>query len=160
MVYALKLSKSRYVAEEIVQETFMKLWANRMQLPEVRNMETFIFVIVRNRTLDHLRKIANESRLFNEVWHTISEQQELNGLLDAKDDMQLIEKAVRQLSPQKQRIFHLSRSQGLSHREIAEKCSLSESTVKNHIVETLRHVKFFLQQHNVVMAMLFLLFFR
>jgi len=159
MVYALKLSKSRYVAEEIVQETFLKLWVSRAQLPEVRNIGTYIFVMVKNRTLDHLRKIANEDRLFNEVWHTISEQQELSRLLDAKDDMRLIEKAVRQLSSQKQKIFYLSRSQGLSHRQIAEKCSVSESTVKNHLVETLRHIKLFLKEHDVTLAMLFFILF-
>ena len=159
MVYALKLSKNRYVAEEILQEIFLKLWTNRIQLPEVQNIGTYIFVMVKNRTLDHLRKIANESRLFNEVWHTISEEQELSGLLDVKDSMRLIEKAVGQLSPQKQKIFYLSRSEGLSHRQIAEKCSLSESTVKNHLVETLRHIRLFLQQHNATLALLVLISF-
>jgi RNA polymerase sigma-70 factor (ECF subfamily) len=159
MVYALRLSKNRYVAEEIVQETFLKLWTNRAQLPEVQNMGTYIFVMVKNRTLGHLRKIANESRLFNEVWHTISEQQEMSGLLDAKDSMRLIAEAVRQLSAQKQKIFYMSRSEGLNHRQIAEKCSLSESTVKNHLVETLRHIRLFLQQHNTTLALLLLISF-
>lgn len=157
MVYALRLSKSRYVAEEIVQETFLKLWTNRLQLPEVENIGTYIFVMVKNRTLDHLRKIANEDRLFAEVWHTISELRESPGHLDAKDSIRLVEKAVGQLSPQKQKIFYLSRFEGLNHHQIAEQCSLSKNTVKNHLVKTLRHIKVFLMQHDVT-PVIFLLF--
>jgi RNA polymerase sigma-70 factor (ECF subfamily) len=158
-VYALRLSKSRYVAEEIVQEIFLKLWTNREQLTEVQNIGTYIYVMAKNRTLDHLKKIANEDRLFNEVWHTISEQGEPTGHLYAKDNMRLIEKAIGQLSPQKQKIFYLSRFEGLSHHQIAEQCALSKNTVKNHLVKTLRHIKFFLKQHNVTLLIPFLILF-
>ena len=158
IVYALRLSKSRYVAEEIVQEVFLKLWTNRAQLPEIRNIGTYIFVLVKNRTLDHLRKIANEGRLFEEVWHTISERREAPGHLDVKDSIRLIEKAVGQLSPQQQKIFYLSRSEGLSHHEIAEKCALSKNTVKNHLVKTLRHIRLFLIQHDVTPVIFSLIF--
>jgi RNA polymerase sigma-70 factor (ECF subfamily) len=46
-----------------------------------------------------------------------------------------------QLSPQKQKIFRLSRYEGLNHEEIATELRLSKSTVKNHLVDTLRHIK-------------------
>ena len=158
MAYAFRLSKSRYVAEEIVQEVFLKLWTNRAQLSEIQNIGTYIFVLVKNRTLDHLRKIANEGRLFEEVWHTISERREAPGHLDVKDSIRLIEKAVGQLSPQQQKIFYLSRSEGLSHHEIAEKCALSKNTVKNHLVKTLRHIRFFLTEHDITPVIFCLIF--
>jgi RNA polymerase sigma-70 factor (family 1) len=144
--YAYKLSKSRHIAEEIVQEIFIKLWINREQLREVNNPGTYIFVMVKNKVIDYLRKIANEDGIFTQVWKFINAQQDTaDKVLDAKESQGLINVALGQLSTQKRKIFLMSRSEGLSHREIAEKLSLSVSSVKNHIVETLSHIKSFLR---------------
>jgi RNA polymerase sigma factor (sigma-70 family) len=53
----------------------------------------------------------------------------------------LIAAALQQLSPQKQKVFQLSKTVGLRHDEIAEEMNLSKSTVKNHLSETLNHIR-------------------
>ena len=61
--------------------------------------------------------------------------------LNAEELERLIGQALDQLSLQKKKIFHLSRNEGLGHDEIAEMMQLSKSTVKNHLSETLKHIR-------------------
>ncbi|MBA3675759.1 MAG: sigma-70 family RNA polymerase sigma factor [Chitinophagaceae bacterium] len=60
--------------------------------------------------------------------------------------MKLVNEAIDQLSPQRKKVFILSREQGLSQAEIAEQLDLSPSTVNNHLTEALRSVKEYLQK--------------
>lgn len=137
-----KLTKSETVAAELVQDIFVKLWVNRSELSDVRNVQAYLFTMASNRTIDHLRKVAAESRMLNNLWNRIARFQEsVEEEYNAKECSDLVNQAIVQLSPQKQRIFKLSRYEGLNHEEIASQLRLSKSTVKNHLVESLRHIK-------------------
>ena len=140
-----KLTKSENITAELVQDIFVKLWVNRSELSDVRNVQAYLFTIASNRTIDHLRKVAAESRMLNNLWNRIAKFQEsAEEEYNAKECSDLINQAIVQLSPQKQRIFKLSRYEGLNHEEIASQLRLSKSTVKNHLVESLRHIKSYL----------------
>jgi RNA polymerase sigma-70 factor (ECF subfamily) len=140
--YIFKLSKSKAATEEIVQEIFVKLWVNRALLTGIAILDAYIFTMARNKTIDYLRKLAKETQLITALSIQL---QEYNNNIDDKlniSELQLIiEEALSQLSPQKIQIFRLSKQEGLSHDEIANKMQLSKSTVKNHLSETLKHVR-------------------
>jgi RNA polymerase sigma factor (sigma-70 family) len=51
---AYKILKSRPLAEEIVQEVFLKVWARRIAFPEIRSLEAFLYTSARNLTIDYL----------------------------------------------------------------------------------------------------------
>lgn len=150
------LTHSAVDAEDILQDTFLKLWTSREQLPQIAHIGNYIFTIARNKTLDHLRKIAQQQRLLDQVWANISipadgiEQQ-----LDARESQQLINKAFAQLTEQQRTIFHLSRQEGMTHEAIARQLCLSKSRVKNVQVETLRYIRLFLAQHAGPLGVLF-----
>src|SRR5580692_8173228 len=65
--YVMAITHSPYSAEEITQEIFIKLWLCRDLLHEVENLDGYIFTIARNRTLNHLRKAAYDTRLLREL---------------------------------------------------------------------------------------------
>src|SRR5690242_7953989 len=73
--FIFKMTKSATTAEELVQEVFMKLWVSRNSLSAVESPSAYIFVIARNRTVDHLRKVANEINLQKQMWANIREKQ-------------------------------------------------------------------------------------
>lgn len=156
LAFAIHLTHSAVDAEDILQDTFLRLWTSRAALPDIERFDNYIFMIARNRTLDHLRKVALQQRLIDQVWANISEiSEELEQQLDARESKQLIHKALEALSPQKQTVFQLSRQQGLSHEEISQQLHLSKSRVKNLLVETLKHIRVFLAQHSTLLALLF-----
>ena len=150
------LTHSAVDAEDILQETFLKLWTNREQLPPIDHIGNYIFTIARNKTLDHLRKIARQQRLLDQVWANITVPSDgIEQQLDARESQQLINRAFSQLTEQQRTIFRLSRQEGMTHEAIAQQLCLSKSRVKNVQVETLRYIRLFLAQHAGPLGVLF-----
>ena len=156
--YIFKLCKSEIATEEIVQDIFVKIWVNRAAFGHVDTPEAYIFSMARNKTIDYLRRLAKESNLIGVLEEQIAaSNNDIEEKLNAEELRRLIEEALEQLSLQKRKIFQLSRNEGLSHDEIAEVMHLSKSTVKNHLSETLQHVREHLRQQPNSEALLLLL---
>jgi len=156
--FVFHLTHSAVDAEDILQETFLTLWTSREQLPAIVSPASYIFIIARNKTLDHLRKIARQQKLVDHVWANISATADALELeLDARESQQLINTALSRLSEQQRTIFRLSRQEGLDHASIADKLHLSKSRVKNVQVETLRFIRQFLSQHAEFLLLLCLM---
>lgn len=151
--FVLQMTHSRVDAEEIVQDVFAKLWESRAGLTSVDFPSKYIYTIARNKTLNHLTRLARDRRLLQQLWVNVSQQENPSEeLLHARECQELISKAISQLSPQRQTIFELSREQGLSHEEIASRLGLSKSRVKNIIVEILKHVRDYLAQYSPIIS--------
>jgi RNA polymerase sigma-70 factor (family 1) len=155
--FVLQMTHSRVDAEEIVQDIFARLWESRAGLASVDHPAKYIYTIARNKTLNHLTKLARDRRLLQQLWVNVSQQENPSEeLLHARECQQLIGKAISELSLQRQTIFELSREQGLSHEEIANRLGLSKSRVKNIIVEILKHIRDYLAHYSpLIAAMIF-----
>jgi RNA polymerase sigma-70 factor (family 1) len=153
--YVLAIARSPYTAEEITQEIFIKLWLCRDILHEVDNLDGYIFTIARNKTLNHLRKAAYDVKLLRELQERAMPENnnvEERALLTEYD--RLLRDALAHLSPQRRLVYQLSRDRGLNHEEIAHHLHLSRNTVKNHMVEALRHLRHYLGEHGSVLMMI------
>ncbi|WP_276482578.1 RNA polymerase sigma factor [Paraflavitalea pollutisoli] len=129
-------------AEEILQETFITLWQHRHLLAQVDHPRNYIYTIVRNKTFQLLKQVAKTTSLQHELWTNLQQAgSSADDLLHLRDSQSLIDNALSQLSEQKQRIFSMSRQEGLSHDQIAAATGLSKSRVKNIIVEVLNYLK-------------------
>jgi len=140
--FCFKLCKSETATEEIVQEVFVNLWTHRSKLADLNSVEAYLFSMTRNRVVDYFRLLAKQAKVI-QIWLTQRNdgENEIDQQLDSEALQSLIADAINQLSPQKKRIFELSREKGLSHDEIAEMLQLSKSTVKNHLSETLQYLR-------------------
>lgn len=146
--YAYQLSKSADTAEEIVQNVFIRIWQKRAQIDTSRSFNGYIKKITLNHVLNHLKKIGREKSLQQEV----SQLMEISA---SRTEEQLLEKELRKiytdaiamLPAQKKLIYQLSRSEELSHEEIALKLNISKNTVKNHMVEASRFVREYVRKN-------------
>ncbi|MBS1533389.1 MAG: RNA polymerase sigma-70 factor [Bacteroidetes bacterium] len=140
--YALAIVKSEENAEEVTQEIMIKLWLCREMLDQVDNLDAYVYVIARNKSLNHLRKAAYDMKLMNELKSFIPEEHNnVDDRISVRDHELLLQNAVNSLSPQRKQVYHLSRVEGLSHDEIADRLHLSKQTVKNHLVEALKLIR-------------------
>lgn len=156
--FVFHLTHSAVDTEDILQDIFLKIWTSREQLPSVVNPANYIFIIARNKTLDHLRKIALQQKLVDHVWANISATADALDLqLDARESQQLVNMALSKLTEQQRTIFRLSKLEGLDHATIARRLHLSRSRVKNVQVETLRFIRHFLSRHSELLLLLFVL---
>ena len=141
--FILHKTRSEYIAEEVVQLAFTKLWQCRQTLQEEYTISTQLFRIATTTLIDFLRKYNNK--------HTITARLDVldietgidstNEKMSGAELQRQISKAVNDLPPVRKQVFEMSREQGMSYREIAETLSLSSRTVESHIYKALKQIK-------------------
>ncbi|WP_152969671.1 RNA polymerase sigma factor [Pedobacter sp. Hv1] len=153
--YALKLCKSTVIAEEITQEVFIKIWQKREQLNPELHFGAYLKKIVLNDVLNHLKKVAREKTLQDELFSYLSaiKNSSEDRLLE-KELLKTYEEAIAQLPPQKKIIYQLSRNEELTHDEIAKKLNISKNTVKNHMVEATKFIRNYVSKHGSIICFL------
>jgi RNA polymerase sigma-70 factor (family 1) len=145
--YILRLTHNLSLTEEIVQDSFIKLWVRKELLAEVKDFRSYLFGLSRNRTFNYLRDLARNT-LQQQAWVTqVIEQAHDVEEPDREYYFTLIEEAVRHLSPQQQKIYLLSRREGLKQEEIARLLQLSRHTVKRHMSLALRAIMTYVRTH-------------
>jgi len=154
------LLKSETVAQDIVQEVFIKIWLNRKQLNTGQSFSYYIYTLARNQSFNELRSAKRKELMENMLLCQQTEMDETSAP-DTKmifDEYQkMLEKAIASLPEQKRKIYQLSRDEGLSHKEIATKMGLSPHTVQSHISDSLRFIKaYFVQNADVELYVVFI----
>ncbi|MCG8321355.1 MAG: RNA polymerase sigma-70 factor [Cytophagales bacterium] len=141
--YALVITDCRYLADEMVQEVFLKIWLTRSKLNPELNFSHYIFKITRNLAFDHLKKVARNERLKKEQAANINHAAS-NSTQDAftfKEYQRILKDVIAELPAQKRLIYELSRNEGKSNKEIAAELHLTVKTVQNHLGLALRAIK-------------------
>ncbi len=147
-LFALRLTKTRADAEEVVQEVFVKLWEKRAGIQVEKNFGAYILTITRNLILDKLKKAARDKKIQQKIYHNMQELEKINvNTLIEKELRRLHRQAVDRLSPAKKTVYLLSREEELSYAEIAERLGLSINTVRNQMSDALNSIREFLSQH-------------
>ncbi|HSC36337.1 MAG TPA: RNA polymerase sigma-70 factor [Chitinophagaceae bacterium] len=147
--YIYRITKSREEAEEIVMDVFLKIWLNREMASEIDHFDAFLFRVAQNKAIDFLRLVARRPALHKLVWEEIqlAADNTTDSGISAREYETKIHQAIARLSPQRQLVYQLSREQGLSHDQIAVHLKLSKNTIKNHMVESMRFIKGYLNAH-------------
>ncbi|WP_422359510.1 RNA polymerase sigma factor [Reichenbachiella sp.] len=139
--YALSIVCEVELAEDIVQEVFMKLWNQREKLKEIKNIEAWSMTITRNQCLDKLRKKKMHVVDLSEAKYQISGHQVSDHLSINNDLMEKIESTL-ELLPEKQReIFRLRELLGYSNQEIEEITGLDDTQVKVYLFRARQKVR-------------------
>ena len=138
-LYALHYLGDSDLAEDIVQESYTSLWEKLQEGANVFNRKSYLYMMVRNRCLDHLRKkgIPTESLKPYDTYGIIDDD-------DAQERSQTearIWTAIDSLPEKCREVFILSKRDGLKYEEIADELGLSVNTVRNQISKALKLVK-------------------
>ncbi len=136
------LVKSREQTEDLVQQTFVSLWLNRAKLAESQPLYPYVYLVARRLAVDYFRKKILETDAMTHLKRYHDEQQDFTVEAYIASDLQrFTEEAVKALPKQQQMAFFLSRHEGLSYDEIAERMQISRNTVKNHLISALKNLK-------------------
>ncbi len=144
---ALKMLKSEAEAEEIVQDVFLSIWMAKARLDAINDPEAYLFTITYNTIYTHLKKASRNRQLLNTIINHLAQiQNTTEDTVTANETGKLIHKAIQQLSPQQQTVYQLSKQEGLSYDEIAERMNISRNTVRNHLAEAMKTIRAFLKK--------------
>ncbi|WP_134090745.1 RNA polymerase sigma-70 factor [Olivibacter sp. XZL3] len=149
--YVYKKCQSTYLAEELVQQVFMKIWHDREKLRIDISIEAQLFQITRSKLIDELRK---QSLLYEMQNHLLTNGETTYDppSLEHKETLAKIYKVINTMPPMRRTVFRMSRFEYLSYSEIAHRLSISPRTVENHIISALKVLRRYL-------SLFFLLFF-
>jgi RNA polymerase sigma-70 factor (ECF subfamily) len=147
--YARRFVGRKDIAEEIVSETFFKLWENRGNIIITNSVKSYLFKAVANNSLLYLRELKKQEILTGYFGETSFENigfdeipEDTADVWFQDEDISLkIEEAVRQLPQQQQKAFRLKRFQGRKNYEIAEIMGLSLKTVEMHLSKAMLNLR-------------------
>lgn len=157
--YILHFVKVPVLAEDVLQDVFLKLWEVRHRVNPDLSFSGYLYRISRNQVFKLVKKIAVDEDVRLGVMRQLGQNVEEGELkLQWKQYEALLTAAIAQLSPQRQKVFHLCREQGKTYEEAAQELGISRNTVKEHMVLAVRAIKDYLTRHGDI-SLLYLLFF-
>jgi RNA polymerase sigma-70 factor (ECF subfamily) len=148
--YVVQIVKDAFIAEEIVQETFIKLWENRESIMIIGSVKVYIFKIAHNLSINKLENLATAKNAVNrtvraEEWLFVQDTYRVDDTIIEQIEAEEMEKRIRQAInslPAKCRdVFCLSRCDCLDNETIAKKMNISINTVRAHIYNALEFIK-------------------
>ncbi|HZG25058.1 MAG TPA: RNA polymerase sigma-70 factor [Chitinophagaceae bacterium] len=148
---ALRYLKSPILAQEIVQDVFLKLWFERKNLHTNKPIEPWLFRVAKNHIINHLEKLSREwSALHHIERSTESAAQNIYDHLQDAHYQKLLREAIVTLPEKQRQVFELARHHNLSYLQIAEKLQISSLTVKTHMSRALQHIRGFFNQEGII----------
>lgn len=145
--------------EDILQEVFVKIWNNRATIRSSETFSPFLFTLTRNLLLNELRRRLNCQKIKDEISRlTVSDEFQTFENLEYGELKETVDRIVADLPEKQREVFLLSRNEGLSHKEIAEKLNISTKTVEYHIHQSTKTIKEKLSQLRLISLLYLCLF--
>ena len=160
--YVLSIVKSPSLADDVLQEVFIKIWEQRNLLDPEKSFLTFLFTVARNHVLNLLKRASLDENLRSEIFlHAEKESISVESSIDLSETETIIQQAIDKLPSQQKKIFELCKMQGLTYEETAGQLGITPGTVNVQMVKSLKTVKEYLIKHDVLTAsFLFFLFLK
>lgn len=150
--YSISLLKSKDLAEENVQEVFLKVWLHRENLNIEQSFKSYLFTIARNQAFNSLNKASNDEILKEEIFYSSQKSYDQGDYSVRESDCKKLKKeAIKQLPPKRKQIFKMSRKQGKTYEEISQELGISVNTVKSQMSKALESLRLFFQLHDRVL---------
>jgi RNA polymerase sigma-70 factor (family 1) len=153
--FANSILKSDEDARNILQDAFLNLWKNRLQVEKNASIKYYIFTITYNSSISVIRKKARESEFMDHL-KSIQELNEpsINLEMEYRELSDKLNNIVDHLPQRQKEVYLLHKEEGLKYQEIADKLNISINTVENHMVRALKTIREQLDNFSLV-AMLF-----
>lgn len=151
----LSLVKDENAAEELVQDVFSKIWKHKAKIDIEKSFAAYLFVTARNRVYDFFQQLNRDQTLQRRVMTIASEGYDhIERALFAKENADLLRRAMDTLPPQRRRAFELCKIEGLTYRQASEEMGISLSTIKDHMVNALDSIRLYISRNIGVAGML------
>ncbi len=157
--FAMAHTKSQQMSEDVVQDTFLKLWKSRKEISTEGSLQALLFTISRHRIIDQFRVQVNkvEFELYVEYMEAADDAFEDNDIekkLYYDDFLKALKISKKLLSERQLEIFELSKEKGQSIEEIANVLNLSEQTVKNQLTASLKKIRTQISRQSILLCFL------
>ena len=155
-----RMVKSESTTQEILQDTFLKIWHNRASIDLDKSFRSYLFRIAENKVYDFFRQATRDKKLRARLFAAATEEYEhIETMIHRKENALLLQKAIESLSPQRQQIFRSIKLDNKSYEEVSRQLGISVSTISDHIVKANKAIREFIFTHNDMTIILFCFLF-
>ena len=139
---AFKYLLNKELAEDAVQNLFLKLWLKKDEIDETKPINRYLFTMLKNDLLNTLRDSKKNIYLLEDCLSMVLELEDNSQNENLKQEqMNIIQQALEQLSPQRRKVFEMKVSGKYSNQEIADKLNLSINTIKFQYSQSLKQIR-------------------
>jgi len=156
--FANKYLNDSELAEETVQDMFVKIWEKRETLNIETSVKHYFFRSVRNHCLNQIQHEKIKKQYANMVLETTHQENDPDRYYLEVGLIQRIDKCIDSLPPKRKEIFRLSREQGMKYKEIADTLNISVKTVEAQMGLALKHLRYELRDFSNYLMTLFFYF--
>lgn len=152
--YSKSITSNSQAAEDIIQDLFYTLWKERAKITIFKSVKNYLYVAIRNRSLQYLQKegrgllYRDENKLTQEREHR---EIDASQSLEYKELEQLIQKIMATMPTRRAHIFKMHRLQNMKYKEIAKELSISEKTVEAEITKALKKLRKEIENHRLTL---------
>ncbi len=154
--YANGYLKDLDASEEIVQEVMLKIWINRESLEITASIQSYLFRAVRNGCLNVLKHVSirEEYKSYKEREDSVLQRSHEDAMMVSELEIRIRE-AIDSLPMKRRRVFVMSRYDGMTYQQIAEKLGISVKTVENQMSKALKFLREELAEYLPILLLLF-----
>jgi len=141
--FCIQYVHSREAAEEIVSDVFVKIWNRRSELEKVVNLEVYLFVAVKNHSLNYLEQYSslrispiNEETGIAELTNSVDPEK----TMEWKEILFRMDQEVSRLPDQCRRVFKLIKEEGFKYKDVAEILNISPRTVETQLFRAMKRL--------------------
>ena len=137
-VFLVRFINDEKIAEDLAQDIFVRIWTFGPALNEIKSFDTYLYKMTRNAALNYLRdrKVG-----LNVMDLSLMDDADTEGIYYKQEKILVMRMLVEKMPPQRQKVFKMSRQNGLSNDQIAEILGISKKTVENHLTDALRTLR-------------------
>lgn len=138
----IKMVKVGVVAEELMQDVFVKVWDKRHLIDPNQSFKSYLYTIAQNLVCDFYRKAARDEKLQTQIkalskgCYTHVEED-----IYLKETHEILNKAIDNLPSQQRLVFTLCKVEGKSYEDVSAALGISTSTINNHIVKATKNIQ-------------------
>lgn len=148
-VFALAVyyTKNQVLAEEVVSDVFLKVWKQRKQLEEIRDIQAYLFTAAKRQSLNCMRNTRSVPLFVHDLeHHVIVEYRTPESILFSEETLKAVSQSVQNLPEKCRLVYKLVKEERLTYKEVAHLLNISEKTVEMHVGIALKKIREALEQ--------------
>ncbi len=149
--FILRTAKSKQFTEDIVQDVFIKVWENRMQIDCEQPFKPYLYTIAKRHLLNLLKRVQHETYIVEEIRKNVSLVENTTEMaINFQESNVTIVEAIDKLPSQCREVFLRCKIRGLSYQQTAKELGITEGTVNSQMVKALKAIRMHLQLKNTI----------
>lgn len=140
--FAASIVKVKEVAEDMVEDVFVKLWNNRSAINSIRNIRVYLYVALKNHCINYINRNTSSVDIDLDNLDVVCGELVPNpeDLMVVSEMLQMVNRAIHELPPKCRIVYKLVKEDGLLYKEVADILNISPRTVENHIALAIKRI--------------------